>query len=221
MRFKKRYTNVTIIMAILHGVIIGIAAVALVGFIIVGTGEKEKDQGKDKDPKSSAIDEEITTSGPEPVDETPESITSDPINLFARQHGVFSTLASAQTFITENPSIASAAIVQVDAQYFVWSHVGQNANELMNTALEDTYLKEFKSNASACHVVGAGMLQQVLEAEDLSKINISTGDGSDEKQNEFLKNYTALTRLTSDIRVIRAHLIAHYSTSEKCLKITF
>ncbi len=42
MNFKKKYSKVTVAMAMLHGVLIGIAAVAIVGFIIVGTNGNGK-----------------------------------------------------------------------------------------------------------------------------------------------------------------------------------
>lgn len=55
MKFGKRYSNITVFMAMLHGVIIGIAAIAVVGIIFVGA---EGNRTVDK------IENEIPASGP-------------------------------------------------------------------------------------------------------------------------------------------------------------
>ena len=52
MKFGKRYSKVTVFMAMLHGVIIGVAAVALIGIILIGTN------GKNAVEKPKAADDE-------------------------------------------------------------------------------------------------------------------------------------------------------------------
>ena len=42
MKFGKRYSKVTVFMAMIHGVIIGIAAVALIGLLLMGMKGKEE-----------------------------------------------------------------------------------------------------------------------------------------------------------------------------------
>ena len=46
MKFGKRYSKVTVFMAMLHGVLIGVAAVALIGLLLAGT--KGKDDATDQ-----------------------------------------------------------------------------------------------------------------------------------------------------------------------------
>src|SRR3954454_2764183 len=95
MKFKKKYSKVTVAAAMLHGVLIGIAAGAIAGFIIVGTNGNGKEQATEQhtvvsDPPAGGIT--TPPSGP--------AISPDdaPLKLFARQHGVFTTAQSAQDF---------------------------------------------------------------------------------------------------------------------------
>ena len=59
MKFGKRYSKVTVFMAMLHGVLIGVAAVAVIGLLLAGT------KGKD-DVETSG--KELAASGPPPVE---------------------------------------------------------------------------------------------------------------------------------------------------------
>ena len=94
----------------------------------------------------------LPTSGPEPVDpETaPTSTKVEPLQFFARQHGVFTTPSSAATFIAENPSLASAAVAKAEGQYYVWSAVGLTEAEIMDSEIEETFRKRLVVDTSAC-----------------------------------------------------------------------
>ena len=90
MNFGRNFKKGTYVMAIIQGIIIGIAAVAVVGFIIVGANGKLATEPKKK---------EIPTTGPAASeDEKPVDTQFVPLKLFARQHGVFSSAESAATF---------------------------------------------------------------------------------------------------------------------------
>lgn len=212
MKFGKKYSNITVFMAMLQGVIIGVVAIAVIGFVLAGAEGKR------------AIDkiEEIPASGPKSADtETTPAETVELLNLFARQHGVFTTPASAATFIAADPSLATAAIIQSDGQYFVWSAVGLTEEEIMNSEQADTYKKAFSVNTSACEVIGTEKFREVLKAEKIEEIKISENEKNDDKMNEFNRHLTAITAFTKDLKVIRLHLLSQYSYSKDCVKISF
>ena len=44
MKFGKRYSNITVFMAMLQGVVIGIAAIAVIGFVLASAEGKESNR---------------------------------------------------------------------------------------------------------------------------------------------------------------------------------
>ncbi len=217
MKFGKRYSNVTVFMAMLHGVLIGVAAVVVIGlalFMLKGKDNADADTG----------DKEITTSGPPPV-ETPAPTAEKPLQLFAKQHGVFSTSESAALFIEEDPSLAKAAVIQAGDKYFVWSAVGLVEGEIEITDTVGTYRKAFSADTSACGAVGAGKLREVLAETEIAKIKSlieGQSEGTEgEKVKGFQKNITNITAFTQDLQIIRLRLLSHYSYTDKCAKFTF
>lgn len=222
MNFKKKYSKVTVAMAMLHGVIIGIAAVALVGFIIVGTNG----QGKEK----AGEQEVVATDPPASGETTPASgpaISPDeaPLKLFAKQHGVFSSVQSAQEFMAQDAGLAKADIFEIEGQFYVWSAIGIQENEIEVSEYEMTFRKPFYADTSSCSTVGAGKLRGALSEAELSKIKtlttVAEGEHSDEKSAEFRKNIVAITAFTSDLRIIRLKLLANYTYKDGCVKINF
>lgn len=213
MKFGKRYSKVTVFMAMLHGVIIGVAAVAVIGFILVGTGGKNT---VDK------VVEEIPASGPASTEAGGTKANgAEPLKLFAKQHGMFTTPAAAAKFMTEDPSLATAAIIQSGEQYFVWSAVGLTEAEISEGDEEGTFSKKFVADASMCEVVNAKKLQSVFAATELAKIKSSDSEKGDEKTEDLERNIASITAFTDDLRVIRLHLLSHYSYTKDCVKISF
>ncbi|WP_438311180.1 hypothetical protein [Sporosarcina sp. FA9] len=218
MKFGKRYSNKTVIMAMLHGVLIGVAAVSLIALILITTSDKTpKENVKEKE-----LETEVPTTGPAPVEtEVPTLPSVGSMQLFARQHGVFTTHISATAFISEEPSLASTAIIKADGQYYVWSAVGLSEAELMNAEIVDTFRKKLIVDTSACVAIGAGKIPDILGETDATKIKISDADKTDIVSGEFNRNVDAVIKYTSDMRLIRLQLLSHYSLNKECVKISF
>lgn len=215
MKFGKRYSKVTVLMAMLHGVVIGIAAVAVIGVVLFMT------KGKDE---PSASGEELPTVGPAAV-ETPETAPTPPgktLSLFAKQHGAFSTAEAAAQFIAEDPSLTKAEVIHAGDNYFVWSAVGLTEAEIETSDYEGTYRKAFSVNTSACGAIGAGKLGEVLTETEIGQIkNLAAQQNeanAEDEMKEFYKNLTAITTFTTDMRIIRLKLLSHYSSKNNCVK---
>lgn len=214
MKFGKRYSNLTVFMAMLHGVIIGIAAIAVVGIIFVGAeGNRAVDKIENEIPASGSVDGK--------KDDTAGDNSQDSLKLFAKQHGAFTTSASAATFIAADPSLATAAIIQSGEQYFVWSAVGVSEAEIEKTLEADTYKKEFSISPASCEVIRTTQLWEILEAEDVAKIKQIIAATDDEKSKELSRHIDTITAFTSDLKVIRLHLLSKYASSNDCVKISF
>ena len=222
MNFRKKYSKVTVAMAMLHGVLIGIAAVAIVGFIIVGTNGK----GKEKATEQKTVETEPTASN-ETTPASGPAISADeaPLKLFAKQHGVFTTAQSAREFASQDASLAKAAVLEIGGQFYVWSAVGIQEDEIEVSDSEMTFRKPFFADTSSCSADGAGKLKSALAETELSKIKVLTtvseAEADDEKLADFRKNIIGVTTFTSDLRIIRLHLLNHYSHKDGCVKINF
>lgn len=201
-------------MAMLHGIILGIAAIAIVGFILIGTN------GKDKTKSDEA---EVPAAGPASVEKEPAVPTNevDSIQLFAKQHGAFSSADAAATFIASEPSLSTSAIIHADNQYFVWSAVGLSEIEITSNLDGDSFKKAFTANTSSCEVVSGEKIRDVLVAQNLNEIQILDNEKEDEKTAEFNRNITSITSFSKDLQVIRLHILAHYSHKVDCIKISF
>ncbi|MFD1204002.1 MULTISPECIES: ABC transporter permease [Sporosarcina] len=226
MNFRKKYSKMTVLMAMLHGVIIGIAAVAVVGTVLVfSSGKEDETASMQKEiPKAddSAGHVETPTSGPPPVDsENP----AESIRLFAKQHGVFSTAESASAFVAEDPTLSKAAVIQAEGQYFVWSAVGLTEDEIEVSEYEGTFRKPFVADTSACTATGAGKLKAALAETDISQIKnlaSSIGEGDEDKKiAAFKEHLLAVTAFSTDLRIVRLQLLSHYSHTDNCAKIKF
>lgn len=221
MNFKKKYSKMTVLAAMIHGVIIGIAAVAIVGFIIVGTSGKGKEQVVQKEVVTKPENEEDEK---KPV--SGEAVPSgDPMKMFAKQHGVFSSATAAKEFIAADTTLAKAAVIEADGQFFVWSAVALAEDELIVSEAEGTFRKPFFAETSACSAAGAGKLRKALSETELSQIKILTTSGEGESEEEgladFRKKLVAVTAFTSDLQVIRLLLLSDYTHKDGCAKISF
>lgn len=205
----------------LHGVIIGIAAVALVGFIIVGTTSKGKEQTVEKEVTERPQKEEDATT----PTSGPNVSVGDPLKLFAKQHGVFSSEASASEFIALDEKLAKASVIDVGGQFYVWSEIGLDESELEVSEAEGTFRKPFFAETSACSSVGAGKLRKALSETELSQIKILSSSSEEDKEDEsiadFRKNLVAVTAFSSDLRIVRLKLLSHYTHKNGCVKIKF
>ncbi len=215
MNFKKKYSKGTVAMAMLHGVLIGVAAVVVIGLLLTST------KARIADPKPL---KEIPTSGVV-GEENPSPTGQQSLNFFAKQHGAFSSSEAASTFINEDPALAKSAVIKVNDTFFVWTAVGLSAEEIEVSDYEGTYLKSFKVDASTCTAGGPGKLHEILAEKEISKIKMlatgKTEDADDKKTIQFRKNLTAITAFTEDMRIIRLHLLSHYSHTDECMKISF
>ena len=223
MNFKKKYTKMTIVLAMVQGVLLGIAAVAIVGFILLKT---------DKPDSSAAPNAEVPATGPATSDSgqvkkedkigTPAA--GAPIAMYAKQHGVFSSSESAASFISES-ALPKAAVVHSENQYYVWSALGVTENEADPGGVEGVFRKAVNVSPLACDSGEGELLRTVLSAQQVSEIqDLVTSQkerSSDDQKKEFLKKITAITAFTDDLNVIRLHILAHYSETGACVKLDF
>lgn len=214
MKFGKKYSNITVLMAMLHGIVIGVIALVIVGLFLLGAeGKRPIDQ----------IENEIPASGPgnDKGNENSSEKSSEEGTFYAKQHGVFTTSTGAATFIEENPSLSTAAVMQVEDSYFVWSAVGRTEAEIEAILEEGTYKKAFSAALASCEIVQTEQLWKILNLNDLSEIKNSIVENEKEKEQVLAKKIDAITTFTDDLKVIRLHLFASFANEANCVKISF
>lgn len=204
-------------MAMIHGVLLGIAAVAMLAFFLVGMNGKLPIRAKP---------EEMVTSGPVVTPEAPmEDREGKGLSFYAKQHGVFSSSEAAAAFIASDPSLSKAAIIKAEEQYYVWSAIGLQSTEIDVSEYEGTFRKPFRLQTASCTSSEISQLVSVLPETDVVKIkslaSSLASSSTDGQASPFVKNITAITAFTSDLRIIRLHLLSHYSNEDPCLKIEF
>lgn len=223
MNFKKKYTKMTIILALGQGVLLGIAAVAIVGFILLKTEKPESAASPNVNVPASGP---ASGQGTDKKDETkPDTAAAGaPIPMYAKQHGVFSSKTSAASFIADE-KLPKAAAVQANGQFYVWSALGLSEIDADPAGEEGVFRKQVNVSPLACDSGEGELLRSVLSATKISEIQDlvasrkqSVGEG---KKDTFTSNITAITAFTDDINIIKMHVLAHYSETGKCVKLEF
>lgn len=214
-------------MAMLHGVLMGIAGVLIFGFLLNVSNRLEV--------KSDEPDKEIAVNGPvsekDPVqtDETgpddgktvADSPNQPSVQLFALQHGVFTSDASAKEFISADPALQKAAVVPAAGQYFIWSEIGVTEEEVKkNVKPGETFVKSFRLSGVSC-TKGDVRVPEFLKETELQKLNFDDSVNSEELPAQWRENIAAVTAFSKEMKVVRAQLLAHYTLKNDCFKIEF
>lgn len=194
-----------------HGAILGILAIVVVGFILVGAEGKRP---------VNEIEKEIPTAGPENEQEN-QGGKMDQLTLYAKQHGAFTNSASAATFMAEDSSLQTAAVVQVEDQFFIWSAVEKTQAEVEAKLDDKSFKKAFTVTRKSCDPQIAESLWEIFNENDLSKIKNSLAEKDDEKMEAFKKKMETITAFTNDLSVIRLHVLSNYANEGDCVKISF
>ncbi|WP_153732676.1 hypothetical protein [Sporosarcina obsidiansis] len=212
MNFRRSYSKFTVIRAMVQGVVIGLAAVLVIGLTIYTTG------GKDADPSKT-----VATSGPKTEEKDDQAAIDDGsvLAMFVKQYGVFSSKDTATDFVASNPSLANTAILQVSDQFYVWGAVWLKESQVVLKEGEDAFKKKIRVTPGTCKTADVNDVKKALLAEDLSKIELSKDKKDAKKESDLQKKLTAITAFTKDSSIARLHLLAHYSGQDPCFKIQF
>ena len=139
--------------------------------------------------------------------------------FYALQHGVFSTFESAAQFVASYPTLNKAAIVNVDAQYFVWSRLDIEKLESALTIVPSAFYKKVTLHSS-CQ--SPAQLQLPKTLKDTKWLTLQAGTNTDTPiPEDWIERATEVLKLTTNPNVIRLHLTKNYFEQLDCLKLTF
>lgn len=141
--------------------------------------------------------------------------------FYANQHGVFSSFEAAMEFVAEYPTLNTSAVVKVGDSFYVWSSVASTKESVKISENPKSFVKPFKLSGESCSKQELKNLPSLLKSNDPSKFNFDGEESPENLPPDWQKISFALSSLSNDLAVIRMHLLAHYFSENKCLKIEF
>lgn len=141
--------------------------------------------------------------------------------FYAHQHGVFSSFDAATEFVYGYASLNTSAVVEIDGQYYVWSKVSTTKEESGKIEDPASFIKPFRFSGNACEKPELKNIPSLLKSNDRSKFYFEGEDVSENLPPDWQTITVALSSISSDLSVVRMHLLAHYFTENDCLKIEF
>lgn len=213
MKFGKKYSNMTVIMAMIQGIVIGVLGIIVTGVILLGT------EGSEPVPEEGA---EIPTAGPSEVEQgqNKREKVAEGLVLYAKQSGVFTSSEAAETFLKADSSLSTATVIEVDDQHFIWSAIHQEASRIELLLDRSSFKKAFTIERKSCSTIPMDVVWKIFQAKDKGEIKEFTSEGVGGEEKKFQEKMLAILAFTEDDALIKLHLL-QYADQEGCVKISF
>ena len=137
----------------------------------------------------------------------------EPVELYATQHGAFSSLEAAQSFQKQYPSLNLSIIYQVGQKYYIWSalHVTKTAVDTTPTS----FSKRLVLDSNSCTDDNVAKIPTVLrDDKELKKLFEDQTLPAD-----LQTTLQGVTALANDNAVMRLFLFEYYSEKNSCLVV--
>ncbi len=203
-----------ILLAGAQGVIIGVVGVLLFGLLLNLANEKEAAQ-KEEDKSPETI---VDTKDP---DKTVEVVAAPNLSFKARQYGMFTTKESAMSFMSTEPSLAKAGIVQIEGKFYVWSDVFVSEAPAIQQEELPSFIKTFYVSTSSCENAQVQKVFTALNEESISKNYFDSLPDKEVYPEDLPGIVQAISTFSSSASVMRLHLFTHYLEKNNCIKLSF
>lgn len=153
---------------------------------------------------------------------TTQIVNEEPItqSFYALQYGVFTTFEGAAQFLSTYPTLNKAAIIKVDESYYIWSQLDREKIDGATVTTPQSFYKHV-TVTSACQKTIENQIPSLLKDEKwLNGQALAEGD-KQELPEEWLEQIAEIQKLSSNVGVVRLHLLINYYESLNCLKVTF
>ena len=196
MQFK-RIEQKSVIRAILFGSVSGLVGVALFIFLLQQTAPMEAPM--------PVVEQQDTP----PVEETK--------TFYAAQHGTFSSLEAATTYMKMHPTLNLAAVIEVAGQFYIWSEIATAAQWEKAIVIPTSFAKTFQVISTSC-------TEQSLKNAPVDLANDANLIPAQLSNNELAHNWgevvESIGQLTTNEKVVRLHVLAELLKTS-CMSITF
>ena len=206
--FSKQFVSTKqVIRAAVLGMFIGLAGVGIFAFLLMNASTL---QGG---PMTAT--EEVPSGEVVEVNTLPQQT----VNFYANQYGAFTTLNSATEFMAAYPTLNKALAIQVEDKFYVWSTV--SLEKITVEGEPTSFAKSFQLYSEACPKNSIANIPVFLKDDNNLKNNFEQSTNQDQLPQEWTTFLGSITSLSSDINVIRLHVLAHFLEQQSCLKIKF
>lgn len=139
--------------------------------------------------------------------------------FYASQHGAFTTFDSASAFLSQNPTLNKAVVVQVADTFYVWSKVA--LAKLTEETVPASFSKSFQFSSNGCSKNAIADIPAYLQDENKLKNNFQANGKDAGLPEEWTSFIESIAPLSNDMNVIRLHALAQFYGENDCLKIQF
>ena len=154
---------------------------------------------------------------------TTQMVSEEPVtqaSFYALQFGVFSTFDGAAQYLSSYPTLNKAAIIEVDGSYYIWSQLDREKVDGATVTTPQSFYKHV-TLTSACKNAAENQIPNLLKDEKwLTGQPIVEADKQGLPDN-WLTQIAEIQKLSSNVGVVRLHLLINYYESLDCLKFTF
>ncbi|WP_313891717.1 hypothetical protein [Psychrobacillus sp.] len=211
MPIRRRNPRNKMVLAGIQGGVIGVVGVLLFGFALnFANDQKEKPEVV-----------ETETIEKEEVEKKVEVTTDGVLTLKAQQFGMFTTKESAMAFVSEQPSLEKAGILNVENQFYVWSQLFADEAIAEQTNVLPAFMKTLYVSTDSCESKKVKNMMQLLQEEKLSKKYFDSVKKKEDYPDDMMSIVQAVTAFTDVSSVIRLHIFTHYAEQNECVKLNF
>lgn len=153
---------------------------------------------------------------------TTQIVSEDPVtqSFYALQFGVFSTFDGAAQFLSTYPTLNKAAIVKVDESYYIWSQLDREKIDGATVTTPQSFYKQV-TVTGACQNPIDNQIPMLLKDEKWLNGQALVEEDKKNLPDEWLTQIAEFQKLSSNVGVVRLHLLINYYESLNCLKVTF
>ena len=206
--FSKQFVSPKqVIRAAVLGMFIGLAGVGIFALLLINA--------------STLQDGSMTETDEVPGGEVVEvnTLPQQTVHFYANQYGAFTTLNSATEFMAAYPTLNKALAIQVEDKFYVWSMV--SLEKVSVEGEPSSFAKSFQLYSEACPQNAIANIPVYLQDDNKLKNNFEQSTNEDQLPEGWSTFIDSITPLSSDINVIRLHVLAHFLEQQSCLKIKF
>ena len=206
--FSKQFVSPKqVIRAAILGMFIGLAGVGIFALLLINASTVQNEPMTATDEVSSDEVVEVNT--------TPQQTA----NFYANQYGAFTTLNSATEFMAAYPTLNKALAIQIEDKFYVWSMV--SLEKVSVEGEPSSFAKSFQLYSEACPQNTIANIPVYLQDDNKLKNNFEQSTEEAQLPEGWTTFIDSITPLSSDMNVIRLHVLAHFLEQQSCLKIKF
>ena len=206
--FSKQFVSPKqVIRAAVLGMFIGLAGVGIFALLLINASTLQDGSMTEPDEVPGGEVVEVNT------------LPQQTVHFYANQYGAFTTLNSATEFMAAYPTLNKALAIQVEDKFYVWSTV--SLEKISVEGEPSSFAKSFQLYSEACPQNSIANIPVYLQDDNKLKNNFEQSTNEDQLPKEWTTFIDSITPLSSDINVIRLHVLAHFLEQQSCLKIKF